>query len=64
MIPIKHNELLIIILITYLICIGNLTHIVVGSIEILCLVFNGNISWWQFSIRFNDLSHHRRDIRR
>lgn len=42
----KHNKLLIIILMTYLMGIGDLTHIVVGSVEILYLVFNGDIPWW------------------
>lgn len=48
----KHNKLLIIILMTYLMGIGDLTHIVVGSVEILYLVFNGNIPWWQFFYPF------------
>lgn len=37
---------------TYLMGIGDLTHIVVGSVEILYLVFNGNIPWWQFFYPF------------
>lgn len=48
----KHNKLLIIILMTDLMGIGNLTHSVVGSVEILYLVFNGDIPWWQFFYPF------------
>lgn len=46
-----HNNLLIIILMTYLMGIGDLTHVVVESVEILYLVFNGDISGGNFSIR-------------
>lgn len=38
----------IIILMTWLVALGDLTHIVVGSVEILYLVFNGDLSWQQF----------------
>ncbi|MEW5290274.1 formate/nitrite transporter family protein [Erwinia papayae] len=38
----------IIILMTWLVALGDLAHIVVGSVEILYLVFNGVISWHQF----------------
>ncbi|WP_158782520.1 formate/nitrite transporter family protein [Pantoea sp. BAV 3049] len=38
----------IIILMTWLVALGDLAHIVVGSVEILYLVFNGVISWHEF----------------
>ena len=38
----------VIIMMTWLVALGDLTHIVVGSVEILYLVFNGDISWQQF----------------
>lgn len=46
----KYNRLLIITIITYLMGIGNLTHIVVGSV--VYLVFNDDIPWWQFFYPF------------
>jgi formate/nitrite transporter FocA (FNT family) len=38
----------VILLMTYLVSIGNLTHIVVGSVEVLYLVLSGAIPWQQF----------------
>lgn len=38
----------IIILMTWLVGLGDLAHIVVGSVEIFYLVFNGNIPWQEF----------------
>ncbi|MDR3431303.1 MAG: formate/nitrite transporter family protein [Rouxiella aceris] len=38
----------LILLMTYLVAIGNLTHIVVGSVEVLYLVFSGALPWQQF----------------
>jgi len=38
----------IIILMTWLVALGDLAHIVVGSVEIFYLVFNGEIPWQQF----------------
>ncbi|MBV4365632.1 formate/nitrite transporter family protein [Erwinia sp. BNK-24-b] len=38
----------IIILMTWLVALGDLAHIVVGSVEVLYLVFNGAISWQEF----------------
>lgn len=45
-------KLWIIVLMTYLVGIGNLTHIVVGSVEILYLVFAGVIPWYEFFFPF------------
>ncbi|CCK07877.1 putative transport [Cronobacter sakazakii 696] len=39
---------MVIILMTWLIALGNTTHIVVGTVEILYLVFNGTIHWSEF----------------
>ncbi|EPE3189157.1 formate/nitrite transporter family protein [Cronobacter sakazakii] len=41
-------KIVVIILMTWLIALGNTTHIVVGTIEILYLVFNGTIHWSEF----------------
>lgn len=38
----------VIMLMTYLVAIADLTHIVVGSVEILYLVFTGAIPWYEF----------------
>ncbi|MEN4889225.1 formate/nitrite transporter family protein [Erwinia billingiae] len=38
----------VIILMTWLVALGDLAHIVVGSVEVLYLVFNGVISWHEF----------------
>lgn len=47
-------KILVIIIMTWLVALGDLTHIVVGSIEILYLVFNGTIHWsdffWPFAL--------------
>jgi formate/nitrite transporter FocA (FNT family) len=47
-------KILVIVLMTWLVALGDLTHIVVGSIEILYLVFNGTIHWsdffWPFAL--------------
>ncbi len=44
----------VIILMTWLIALGDTTHIVVGSVEILYLVFNGTLHWsdfiWPFAL--------------
>ncbi|CAI0698577.1 Inner membrane protein yfdC [Serratia entomophila] len=42
----------VIVLMTYLVAICDLTHIVVGSVEILYLVFNGVIPWQEFFYPF------------
>ncbi|NYY74647.1 hypothetical protein DMH88_14565 [Escherichia coli] len=39
-------KIVVIILMTY--CPGDTTHIVVGSVEILYLVFNGTLHWSDF----------------
>ncbi|MFI8416773.1 formate/nitrite transporter family protein [Serratia sp. NPDC078593] len=41
-----------IVLMTYLVAIADLTHIVVGSVEILYLVFSGVIAWHEFLYPF------------
>ncbi len=37
-----------IVMMTWLVALGDLAHIVVGSVEVLYLVFNGSISWYEF----------------
>jgi len=41
-------KLLVIVMMTWLVALGDLAHIVVGSVEVLYLVFNGSISWHEF----------------
>lgn len=47
-------KIVVIILMTWLIALGDTTHIVVGSVEILYLVFNGTLRWsdffWPFAL--------------
>ncbi|PLR34394.1 hypothetical protein CYR32_12045 [Chimaeribacter coloradensis] len=45
-------KLWVIVIMTYLVGIGDLTHIVVGSVEILYLVFAGVIPWQEFFYPF------------
>lgn len=42
----------VIIIMTYLVAIGDLTHIVVGSVEILYLIFSGYLHWQAFLYPF------------
>jgi formate/nitrite transporter FocA (FNT family) len=48
-------KIVVIILMTWLIALADTTHIVVGSVEILYLVFNGTLHWsdffWPFACR-------------
>jgi formate/nitrite transporter FocA (FNT family) len=46
---IEAGEVIVIILMTYVVGLGSLTHIVAGSIEALFLVWNGTISWWAYA---------------
>ena len=47
-------KIVVIILMTWLIALGDTTHIIVGSVEILYLVFNGTLHWsdffWPFAL--------------
>jgi formate/nitrite transporter FocA (FNT family) len=45
----RGGKIVVIILMTWLIALGDTTHIVVGSVEILYLVFNGTLHWSDFS---------------
>ena len=45
-------KLPVIIIMTWLVGIGDLSHIVVGSVEVFYLVFNGDIPWYQFFYPF------------
>lgn len=42
------SKLVVIILMTWLIALGDTTHIVVGAVEIFYLVFNGSLHWSEF----------------
>ncbi|WP_437879416.1 formate/nitrite transporter family protein [Pseudomonas sp. LRF_L74] len=53
MIPSMENaRIAIIVLITYLMALGDFTHIVVGSVEVSYLVFAGEAGWTQFLVHF------------
>ncbi|RPH29553.1 hypothetical protein EHN07_05555 [Buttiauxella warmboldiae] len=41
-------KIVVIVIMTWLVALGDLTHIVVGSVEILYLVFNGTLHWSEF----------------
>jgi formate/nitrite transporter FocA (FNT family) len=42
-------KIVVIILMTWLIALADTTHIVVGSVEVLYLVFSGTLHWSHFS---------------
>jgi formate/nitrite transporter FocA (FNT family) len=53
MIPSQENaKIAIIVLITYLMALGDFTHIVVGSAEVSYLVWAGEVTWEQFWLHF------------
>lgn len=53
MIPSQESaKLWIIVLITYLMALGDFTHIVVGSAEVSYLVWAGELSWGEFLVHF------------
>ena len=41
-------KILVIVLMTWLIAVADTTHIVVGSVEIFYLIFNGEAAWYSF----------------
>jgi len=41
---VKHSQVLMIVIFTYLIAIGNFTHVIAGSTELFLLVLQGHIS--------------------
>ncbi|WP_426817791.1 formate/nitrite transporter family protein [Winslowiella sp. 2C04] len=41
-------KIVVIIMMTWLVALGDLAHIVVGSVEVLYLVFDGTIPWYEF----------------
>lgn len=46
------GKIVVIAIVTYLIALGHFTHIVVGSVEVLYLVFAGQVSVWDYLGRF------------
>ncbi|MNJ60206.1 Inner membrane protein YfdC [compost metagenome] len=53
MIPaMEHAKIWIILMITYLMALGDFTHIVVGSVEVSYLVWAGEVSWQVFWLNF------------
>jgi formate/nitrite transporter FocA (FNT family) len=49
---VEKNKIAIIVIVTYLIAIGGFTHIIVGTIESLYLVFAGDLSFIDYVLRF------------
>lgn len=47
-----HAKVSVIVLMTWLIGIGGFTHIVVGSVEVLFLVFHHGLSWVDYTVQF------------
>lgn len=41
-------KIVVIVMMTWMVALGDLAHIVVGSVEVLYLVFAGNIAWHEF----------------
>jgi formate-nitrite transporter family protein len=39
----------VILIMTYMIGLGGFSHIIAGSVDVLFLVWNGSISWWQYA---------------
>ncbi|MBM7059161.1 formate/nitrite transporter family protein [Pseudomonas sp. UL073] len=53
MIPsLETSKIAIIVVITYLMALGDFTHIVVGSVEVSYLVFAGEVAWEEFWLTF------------
>jgi Formate/nitrite family of transporters len=41
-------KIVVIVMMTWLVALGDLAHIVVGSVEVLYLVFAGTLPWYEF----------------
>lgn len=52
MLPSVNNKILLIFLLTYLIGLGDFTHVVVGSVEVAYLVWQGQVSLSEFCFQF------------
>jgi formate/nitrite transporter FocA (FNT family) len=48
----ERGKIAVIVIITYVIALGDFTHIIVGSVEALYLVFDGAASWTDYVMRF------------
>jgi formate/nitrite transporter FocA (FNT family) len=48
----ERGKIAVIVIVTYVIALGGFTHIVVGSVEVLYLVFDGAASWADYVMRF------------
>jgi formate/nitrite transporter FocA (FNT family) len=46
------GEVAIIVLLTYTVALGGFTHVIVGSIESLCLVFDGSKPWSEYAVGY------------
>jgi formate/nitrite transporter FocA (FNT family) len=44
----KNSPVPIIVILTYIVGLGELTHVIAGSTEVLYLVMTGEASWWRF----------------
>ena len=48
----ERGKIAVIVIITYVIALGDFTHIIVGSVEALYLVFDGATTWTAYVMRF------------
>jgi formate/nitrite transporter FocA (FNT family) len=48
----ERSKIAVIVIVTYVIALGDFTHIIVGSVEVLYLVFDGAATWADYGMRF------------
>lgn len=48
----ERSKIAVIVIVTYVIALGDFTHIIVGSVEVLYLVFDGAATWADYVMRF------------
>ncbi|MGN6235073.1 formate/nitrite transporter family protein [Dyella sp.] len=48
----ERSKIAVIVIVTYVIALGDFTHIIVGSVEVLYLVFDGAATWTDYGMRF------------
>ena len=48
----ERSKIAVIVIVTYVIALGDFTHIIVGSVEVLYLVFDGAATWGDYAMRF------------
>ena len=48
----ERGKIAVIVIVTYVIALGDFTHIIVGSVEVLYLVFDGAATWGDYAMHF------------